>query len=85
MQKPDGIKGLKGREPVGVVLSVGVKDKQRGFPTETDRFHLVAAREENGVRNLHPGFATFNTAAIEKRKGTPSSRKPMQKPKTNQI
>jgi len=62
------IKDLNGREPVGAVVSIGVKDKQRGFPTETDRWHIVNPREESGVRHLHPGFSAFNSAAVDKRK-----------------
>lgn len=62
------IKGLEGREPVGAVVSIGIKEKQRGFPTETDRWHIVNPKEESGIRHLHPGFASFNSAAPEKRK-----------------
>lgn len=68
MRKPDHIKGLEGREPVGAVVTIGVKHKERGFPTETDRWHIVQPREEAGVRHLHPGFNAFNTAPPEKRK-----------------
>jgi len=64
----EGIKGLNGREPVGAALTIGVKDKARGFPTETDRFHLVAPREENGRRAPMPAFSGFNSAAPEARK-----------------
>lgn len=68
MEKPEKIKGLEGREPVGAVLTIGVKHKERGFPTETDRFHLVNPREESGIRHLHPGFASFNAAQADKRR-----------------
>jgi len=64
----EGIAGLQGREPVGAVLTIGVKEAQKGFPTETDRFHLVCPREENGRRALHPAFMKFNTAPPEMRK-----------------
>ena len=66
--KHQGILNMQGREPVGAVLAIGVKDKQKGFPTETDRFHLVNPRENNGVRDLHVVFNPFNTAPVEKRK-----------------
>lgn len=62
-----GIAGLEGREPVGVVLSVGRKN-ERGFPVENDRFHLVVPREENGKRPGHSAFAAFNGAPAERRK-----------------
>lgn len=61
------IEGLRPTQPVGVVLAAGVKDKQRGFPTETDRYHLVQVKEEKGVRPYHPAFAAFNTADPSKR------------------
>lgn len=66
--KHQGIANLDGREPVGAVLSIGVKDSQKGFPTETDRFHLVNPRENGGVRALHISFHQYNTAPAEKRK-----------------
>jgi hypothetical protein len=68
MKKIDGIDGVDGREPVGAVVSIGIKDKQRGFPTETDRFHIVQPRECNNVREPHPAFASFNSAPAEHRK-----------------
>jgi len=67
MTKYNGIKGLEGREPVGAVVTVGVKST-RGFPEQTDKFHIVQPREENGVRKYHPGFSQFNTAGAEHRK-----------------
>ena len=68
MEKPNTIKGLAGRDPIGAVVSIGVKDKNRGFPTETDRWHIVQPRDDAGVRPLHPGFQSFNAAPPEKRK-----------------
>jgi len=65
--KPKGIKGLKGRDQVGCVVSVGVKS-EKGFPTETDRWHIVNPREEAGIRHLHPAFQAFNTARPDLRK-----------------
>ena len=62
------IKDLHPREPVGAVVSVGVKDKAKGFPTETDRWHIVQPREENGIRHPHPAFTSFNQAPPEHRK-----------------
>jgi hypothetical protein len=63
----DRISGTTGREPVGVVLSCGVKKAGGGYPVEKDRFHLVVPREDNGVRPHHPAFAAFNAAATGKR------------------
>jgi len=62
-----GIAGLEGRDPIGVVLSIGKKKDGTGFPIERDRFHLVQPREESGVRHPHPAYAAFNAAAPEKR------------------
>lgn len=67
MTKYNDIQGLEGREPVLAVVTVGVKSS-RGFPEQTDKFHIVNPREENGVRKYHPGFTQFNTAAGEHRK-----------------
>jgi hypothetical protein len=62
-----GIAGLKPREPVGAVLTIGHKSP-KGFPTDTDRFFIVLPQEENGVRAPHPSFAAFNEAAPELRR-----------------
>jgi len=67
MTKYSGIKGLEGREQVGAVITAGRKSI-RGFPEETDRYHIVQPREENGVRKPHPGFSLFNSAPPERRK-----------------
>ncbi len=54
------IHGLKGREPIGAALSVGVKGP-RGNPTRTDEFFLVSPTEgDNKIRPLLPQFAQFN-------------------------
>jgi len=66
VSRPRGIKGLEGREPVGVVLSLGIKDA-RGVPVEKDRFHLVVPHEADGRRPHHAAFAPFNAAPPEKR------------------
>ena len=66
--KYHGIAGLEGREPVGAVVTIGVKDRQRGHPIEKDRFHIVNPNEENGFRQRHPAFKSFNDAAPEHRK-----------------
>jgi len=65
--RKDRISGTTGREPVGVVLSCGVKKAGGGFPIEKDRFHLVVPREDNGVRPHHPAFSAFNAADPGKR------------------
>ena len=62
------IKDLEGREPIGACVTIGVKDKARSFPTETDRWHIVNPREESGIRHAHPGFASFNSAPPDKRR-----------------
>lgn len=67
MEKYNGIKDLTGREHVGAVVTVGRKS-DRGFPEQTDRFHVVQPREENGVRGYHPAFSQFNSAPAERRK-----------------
>lgn len=62
------IKGLEGRDPVGAILSIG-KKAPTGFPTETDRFHIVSTTQnENKIRPPHPAFKSFNEAPVEKRK-----------------
>lgn len=68
MNKHKGIKGLEGREPIGACVTIGRKDKARGFPTDTDRWWITNPREESGTRHLHPGFAVFNELPTEKRK-----------------
>lgn len=60
------IEGLRPREPVGAVLSIGRKGPS-GAPQDTDRFWIVSPQEANGVRPLHPGFEHYNKADPEKR------------------
>jgi len=66
----DGIKGLTGRDPIGVALSVGRKDPERGFPTDRDKFYLVMPKEApggpkgKGWRPPHPAFKPFNDAGL---------------------
>ncbi len=73
-----GIDGLIGREPVGAVLSVGIKGPS-GNPVEKDRFHLLEPRPKTKtiqryqksvnieVRDHHPRFRPFNEApAVER-------------------
>lgn len=62
-----GIAGLEGREPVGAVLTIGVKGP-RGNPTDTDRFHLVVpTMGADGRRALHPDFKRWHAAPIDHR------------------
>lgn len=68
MSEFDGIEGLKGREPVGAALTIGIKDRAKGFPIEKDRFHLVQPREADGRRAYLPVFEAFNTAAPDLRR-----------------
>lgn len=70
-----GIKDLEGREPVGAVLSLGIKGP-RGNPIEKDRWHLLNPDpvQENRVgrkvlvRYPHPWFQAFNEAPAEDRR-----------------
>lgn len=64
----EGISETKGREPIGCVLSCGVKKGGSGFPVEKDRFHLVVPREEQGTRPHHPAYTAFNGADPTKRR-----------------
>jgi len=65
----EGIAGLQPREPVGAVVSVGVKHPDRGFPVEKDRFHIVLTREDStGRRPHHPAFKSFNSAEPDRRR-----------------
>lgn len=66
--RKDKIAGTVGREPVGVVLSCGIKKGGSGFPVDKDRYHLVNPREDSGMRPYHPAFASFNSAPSEKRR-----------------
>lgn len=66
--RPNGIAGLVGRAPVGCAVTVGIKDKNRGFPTEKDRFHIVMPQDVDGVRPPHPAFVAYNSAPPERRK-----------------
>jgi hypothetical protein len=68
MKQPDHIEGIKGREPVSAAVTIGVKDRKRGFPIEKDRFHIVLPYEADGRREYHPSFGFFNTAPVDKRK-----------------
>lgn len=69
MSNLQGILGLSGREPIGAALTIGVKDKAKGFPTERDRFHIVAPNEgEGGRRPYLPDFRVFNEAPAGNRR-----------------
>lgn len=63
-----GIAGLKGREPVGAVVSIGVKGP-RGAPIEKDRLHILEpSAGPDDRRAHHPRFARFNAAPAEHRR-----------------
>lgn len=63
-----GIDGLEGREPVGAVLSVGIK-APGGNPIEKDRFHLLDPMPDaNNRRHHHPRFKPFNDAPAADRR-----------------
>lgn len=58
---PRGIPGIHGKEPVGCVLSMGVKTP-RG-PQEKDRLHLLSpVAGHDDVRTPHPMMGGFNAA-----------------------
>ena len=54
-----GIASLKVRDPVGVAVSLGVKDA-RGIPREKDHLHLVTSRNIEGRRPHHPSYTVWN-------------------------
>lgn len=64
-----GIAGLRPKEPIGAVLSIGrkTKDGKRIEPGSNDRFWLVLPDAAAGVRDLHPSFAAFNGLPADKR------------------
>lgn len=67
--RPQGWNGeVFGGEPVGAVLSVGVKSAAGGYPTDRDRFHIKLPHERDGIRPLHPSFAAFNAAKPDARR-----------------
>jgi len=68
LERPEGIKDLTPREPVGAVITVGIKG-DRGFPVERDRYHIVTPHQSaDGRRPPHPMFAIFNEAGPEHRR-----------------
>lgn len=69
MKHPEGILGLEGREPFGLVVSMGRKAPGGRGVVEKDRFHLVEPFEDaSHVRPHSPRFAPFNKAAPEHRR-----------------
>ena len=68
MKQPDHIEGLKGREPVGAAVTIGVKHQAKGYPIEKDRFHIVLPYEADGRREHHPAFNFYNAAPADKRR-----------------
>lgn len=67
MNQYNHIEGLKGREPVGAVVTIGRKGwkegERKGAPVENDRFFFVSPFEnEQGIRPQLPRFSTFNEA-----------------------
>lgn len=67
MNRPAGIAGLEGKEPVGAVLTVGTRAGPKAPPSETDRFYIKVPMSADGVRIPCPGFEAFNVAPPEKR------------------
>lgn len=68
MFSPDHIDGMRPREPIDGALTIGVKERNRGFPVEKDRFHIVMPYEADGRREYHPAFGFFNSAEPAHRK-----------------
>lgn len=70
-QRYGNIEGLVGPDPVGAVLTIGTKSAS-GTPTDRNMFYIksVFAQDVNGTlrKEPHPAFASFNTAAAEKRR-----------------
>ena len=62
-----GIEGLNPRDPVGAAISVGRKKSSGYGILESDRFHIVMPKDENGVRHPHPQFDAFNKASKDSR------------------
>jgi hypothetical protein len=60
------IEGLRPKEPVGAVLTIGTKGSN-GAPTDRDRFYIKVPDSADGERIQHPAFGAFNTAAPEHR------------------
>ncbi len=59
-----GVDGLKGREPIGCVVSVGRKS-EKGHPTDNNRFYIMEYKPSKKIggrpaRNFHPRYAKFN-------------------------
>lgn len=70
------IEGLRGKEPVGAVLTIGTKGPE-GNPIDKDRFYIkvpdaVSTGRGDDVRSLtralHPAFTAYNNEAPEHRK-----------------
>lgn len=61
---PRGIDGLKGKEPIGAVLTIGEKgpgrDNKPGSPISRDRLFWRLPQEVDGVRPRHPKFRSWN-------------------------
>lgn len=53
------IEGLRGKEPVGAVLTIGTKGPS-GAPTDRDRFYIKVPDSSGDVRVPHPSFASYN-------------------------
>lgn len=53
------IEGLRGKEPVGGVLTIGTKGPS-GAPTDRDRFWIKVPDSSGDVRVPHPSFSTYN-------------------------
>jgi len=63
-----GIAGVKGKEPVGAVLTIGTKTGPRSHPTDRDRFYIKVPDSSEDMRACHPAFTVFNAADPARRK-----------------
>lgn len=64
-----GIEGLQGKEPVGAVLSIGLKRPDGKIqPGSNDAFFVKRVYpDKGGVRPLHPDFTRYNSLPKEER------------------
>ena len=70
-QRPSGIEGLAGREPIGAALTVGTKGAN-GAPTDRDRWYFKAPNMDgSGRRPEHPRFSAYHALDVGHRKTIP--------------
>lgn len=60
MDRPRGIAGVKGRQPVGASVQVSRRRVPGGVPVDKDGFWILTEREDEGMRPNHPQFDFWN-------------------------